>query len=34
MQKIPDDRVHEGVTNMKDRKINVSQLKDCYVCHH
>lgn len=34
MQRIPNDKIHEGVTNMKDRKVNVAQLKDCYVCHH
>lgn len=34
MQRVPSDKIHEGVQNMKDRKINVSQLKDCWVCHH
>ncbi|MBL8064574.1 MAG: cytochrome c3 family protein [Chthonomonadaceae bacterium] len=33
VQKIPDDKVHEGYQNMKDRKVNVNQLKDCWVCH-
>lgn len=33
-QLVPSDRTHEAVANMKDRKVNVAQLKDCYVCHH
>jgi hypothetical protein len=33
-QRAPNDKVHEGLILMKDRKINVSQLDDCYVCHH
>lgn len=35
-QRMPDDAAHSnvGIAQMKDRKINVSQLKDCYVCHH
>lgn len=34
VQRVPNDKVHEGVALMKERKINVSQLDDCYVCHH
>jgi hypothetical protein len=30
----PDDKVHQGLKVIKERGINVSQLKDCYVCHH
>lgn len=33
-QRMPKDKQHEGVQLMKDRKINKSQLSDCYVCHH
>ncbi len=33
-QRVPKDKVHEGVQLMKDREINVTQLADCYVCHH
>lgn len=33
-QVVPKDEVHEGVAAMKERGINVTQLKDCYVCHH
>jgi hypothetical protein len=36
-QVVPDDAVHkrvkEGATLVKDRKINVSQLADCWICH-
>ena len=31
--KIPDDADHDGLQIMKDRKINASQLTDCYTCH-
>ncbi|MBS1713127.1 MAG: cytochrome c3 family protein [Armatimonadetes bacterium] len=33
-QIVPSDKTHEGVAQMKERGVNVSQLKDCYVCHH
>lgn len=33
-QIVPKDEVHQGVAAMKERGLNVSQLKDCYVCHH
>lgn len=33
-QLAPADKTHEGVALMKERGVNVSQLKDCYVCHH
>ncbi|MCW5937357.1 MAG: cytochrome c3 family protein [Fimbriimonadaceae bacterium] len=33
-QVVPADKVHEGVRLMKDRGINMTQLRDCYVCHH
>jgi hypothetical protein len=33
-QVVPADEVHEGVAAMKERGLNVSQLKDCWVCHH
>lgn len=31
--KIPDDKNHDGLKVMKERKINASQLTDCYICH-
>jgi len=33
---IPQDETHTemGKKLVKDRKINVQQLKDCYICHH
>jgi hypothetical protein len=33
-QVVPKDEVHASVAAMKERGINVTQLKDCYVCHH
>lgn len=33
-QQAPKDKVHEGVELLKERKINKTQLMDCYVCHH
>ncbi len=33
-QLVPPDKTHEGVALMKERGINVKQLKDCYICHH
>ncbi len=33
-QVMPADKVHEGYKLMNERGVNVSQLKDCYVCHH
>lgn len=33
-QEVPDDENHKGVALMKERGVDVAQLKDCYVCHH
>lgn len=32
-QRVPKDKIHEGVRLVEERKINKSQLKDCYICH-
>lgn len=33
-QRLPNDKTHEGYKLMEQRNINVSQLKDCYICHN
>jgi len=33
-QRVPNDKIHEGVELIKERGINKTQLMDCYVCHH
>lgn len=33
-QQVPNDKTHEGVALMKERGVNVAQLKDCYICHY
>lgn len=33
-QLLPADDVHAGYKQMQDQGVNVSQLQDCYVCHH
>lgn len=32
-QRLPKDKVHEGVREMESRGINKTQLKDCWICH-
>ena len=33
-QRAPNDKIHEGIKMVEERGVNVSQLADCYVCHH
>ena len=31
--KIPDDKDHDGLKIIEERKINATQLTECYTCH-